>query len=393
MKRQKKHSISYFLLALLLSLSLAAGCSPAGGNAPSAPAAETAAAEGSSAAAAEESAAAEGAAAADAAEAESDAEAEVSGAEGDTAAEAAAAEAAPDYSDAANWAYLETENTDKTADVFFICPSVYGGSDDACNMSLSDADTKESFVGAINMEKGIYDADSRFFAPYYRQIGLNVYDMPEADREPYLETAYADVRDAFLYYMDNYNEGRPIVLAGFSQGADMCLRLMKDLFDDEALTDQLVACYAIGWRITEEDVAEYPQLKMATGESDTGVIVSFNSEAEDITDSLMIPEGTKTYAINPLNWKTDSTPADKSLNLGACFTDYSGEITSEIPELTGAYIDETRGALKVPDVSPEDYPAGLSIFTDGVYHLYDYQFFYRNLQDNVQTRILTFTMK
>ena len=393
MKRQKKHSISYFLLALLLSLSLAAGCSPAGGNAPSAPAAETAAAEGSSAAAAEESAAAEGAAAADAAEAESDAEAEVSGAEGDTAAEAAAAEAAPDYSDAANWAYLETENTDKTADVFFICPSVYGGSDDACNMSLSDADTKESFVGAINMEKGIYDADSRFFAPYYRQIGLNVYDMPEADREPYLETAYADVRDAFLYYMDNYNEGRPIVLAGFSQGADMCLRLMKDLFDDEALTDQLVACYAIGWRITEEDMAEYPQLKMATGESDTGVIVSFNSEAEDITDSLVIPEGTKTFAINPLNWKTDSTPADKSQNLGACFTDYSGEITSEIPELTGAYIDETRGALKVPDVSPEDYPAGLSIFTDGVYHLYDYQFFYRNLQDNVQTRILTFTMK
>ena len=398
MKRQKKHSISYFLLALLLSLSLAAGCSPAGGNAPSAPAAETAtaetaAAEGSSAAAAEESAAAEGSAAADTAEAESNTEAEISGAEGDTAAEAAAAEAAPDYSDAANWAYLETENTDKTADVFFICPSVYGGSDDACNMSLSDADTKESFVGAINMEKGIYDADSRFFAPYYRQIGLNVYDMPEADREPYLETAYADVRDAFLYYMDNYNEGRPIVLAGFSQGADMCLRLMKDLFDDEALTDQLVACYAIGWRITEEDMAEYPQLKMAAGESDTGVIVSFNSEAEDITDSLMIPEGTKTYAINPLNWKTDSTPADKSLNLGACFTDYSGEITSEIPELTGAYIDETRGALKVPDVSPEDYPAGLSIFTDGVYHLYDYQFFYRNLQDNVQTRILTFTMK
>ena len=396
MKRQKKHSISYFLLALLLSLSLAAGCSPAGGNAPSAPAAETAtaetaAAEGSAAAAAEESAAAEGSAAADTAEAESNTEAEISGAEGDTAAEAAAAEAAPDYSDAANWAYLETENTDKTADVFFICPSVYGGSDDACNMSLSDADTKESFVGAINMEKGIYDADSRFFAPYYRQIGLNVYDMPEADREPYLETAYADVRDAFLYYMDNYNEGRPIVLAGFSQGADMCLRLMKDLFDDEALADQLVACYAIGWRITEEDVAEYPQLKMATGESDTGVIVSFNSEAEDITDSLMIPEGTKTYAINPLNWKTDSTPADKSLNLGACFTDYSGEITSEIPELTGAYIDETRGALKVPDVSPEDYPAGLSIFTDGVYHLYDYQFFYRNLQENVQVRIDAFT--
>ena len=299
---------------------------------------------------------------------------------------------APDYSAPANWAYLESEEDErKPADVFFICPSVYGGSEDACNMSLSDEDTKESFMGAINMEKGIYDDESRFFAPYYRQIGLNVYEMPEADREPYLETAYADVRDAFLYYMENYNEGRPIILAGFSQGADMCLRLMKDLFDDEALADQLVACYAIGWRITQEDLDEYPHLKVASGENDTGVIVSFNSEAEGINDSLMIPEGTKTYAINPLNWKTDSTPADKSLNQGACFTDYSGEITSEIPELTGAYIDETRGALKVPDVSPEDYPAGLSIFTDGVYHLYDYQFFYRNLQENVQTRIDAFT--
>lgn len=355
MKRRNQHSLPYFLLALLLSLSLAAGCSPAAGN--------TAAT--------------------------TEASVETESVTSETA--EASAEAAPDYSDAANWAYLETEDTEKAADVFFICPSVYGGSDDACNMSLSDMDTKESFVGAINMEKGIYDADSRFFAPYYRQIGLNVYEMPEADRDPYLETAYADVRDAFLYYMENYNEGRPIVLAGFSQGADMCLRLMKDLFDDEALADQLVACYAIGWRITQEDLDEYPHLKVASGENDTGVIVSFNSEAEDINDSLMIPEGTKTYAINPLNWKTDSTPADKSLNQGACFTDYSGEITSEISELTGAYIDETRGALKVPDVSPEDYPAGLPIFTDGVYHLYDYQFFYRNLQENVQTRIDAFT--
>ena len=38
-------------------------------------------------------------------------------------------------------------------------------------------------------------------------------------------------------------------------------------------------------------------------------------------------------------------------------------------------------------MTPEEYPAGLGMFEDGVYHLYDYQFFYRNLQKNVQTRI------
>lgn len=297
---------------------------------------------------------------------------------------------AADYSDSSSWAYLETETDGADADVFFICPSVYQGGDPDYNMPLDDADVKESFVGAINMEKGIYDEDSRFFAPYYQQIGLSVYEMPEAEREPYLEVAYDDIAAAFDYYYENYNEGQPIILAGFSQGADMCIRLMKDRFDEEELQDQLVACYAIGWRVTEADTEAYPQLRMAQGETDTGVIVSFNSEAVDVTDSLMIPNGTKTFAINPLNWKTDGTPADKSLNKGACFTDYSGEIVREIPELTGAYLDEARGALKVPDVSPEDYPAGLSIFEDGVYHLYDYQFFYRNLQENVEDRLEAF---
>lgn len=302
-------------------------------------------------------------------------------------AEAAGQGRAVDYSLENSWAYFENGEDGREADVFFICPTVYGGSAEAPNLSLEDEETKESFLGAINMEKGIYDEDCRFFAPYYRQIGLSVYELSDQEQEKYLETAYEDVEDAFQYYYDHENEGRPIVLAGFSQGAELCLKLLEECFDQEELDRQLVACYAIGWRVTEEDLKEHPYLEFAQGETDTGVIVAFNSEAEEIHDSLIIPAGTKTLAINPLNWKTDGTPADKSLNLGACFTDYSGQIVTEIPQLTGAYIDEERGALKVTDVTPQEYPAGLSLFEDGIYHLYDYQFFYRNLQDNVHRRV------
>ncbi|MDE7436747.1 MAG: DUF3089 domain-containing protein [Lachnospiraceae bacterium] len=294
---------------------------------------------------------------------------------------------ATDYSDHSNWSYFETDTTDTIADVFFVCPTVYFGSDDSYNMELTDEDAKADFLGATNMEKGIYDHDSRFFAPYYRQVGLNVYTMETRDREQYLELAFDDVKNAFEYYYETCNDGRPIILVGFSQGADMCIRLMKECFTDENIQNQLIACYAIGWSITEEEIHEYPQLKFAEGESDTGVIISFNSEAEFIDNSLPVPNGTKTLAINPLNWKTDGAIADKSLNLGACFTDYDGNIIKEINNLTGAYIDEVRGTLKVTDVTPEEYPAGLDIFEDGIYHLYDYQFFYRNLQKNVQTRM------
>lgn len=290
------------------------------------------------------------------------------------------------YAQAANWAYLETDKS-ASADVFFVCPTVYFGDEDSFNMSLEDTETKENFLGATNMEKGIYDEDCRFFAPYYQQAGLNVYELPAEEQETYFSYAYEDVKDAFTYYLEHYNNGQPIILAGFSQGADMCIRLLKDCFAQEEVNDLLVACYAIGWRITEEELVEYPHLRFAAGEDDTGVIISFNSEAENITNSLTIPSGTRTLAINPLNWKTDSTPASKEENLGACFTNYGGEIVTEIPQLTGAYIDPERGALKVPDVTPEEYPPVLSIFSDGIYHLYDYQFFYRNLQENVSTRL------
>lgn len=149
--------------------------------------------------------------------------------------------------------------------------------------------------------------------------------------------------------------------------------------------------YCIGRRITEEDLSCYPHLKMAQKEDDTSVIVSFNAESVKTDDSLMVPKGVKTFGINPLNWKTDTAPAERDRNEGACFTNYSGKIEREIPALIGAYLDEAKGTLKVPDIAPEDYKS--SLFPDGVYHLYDYQFFCRNLQQNVLVRIETFLGK
>ncbi len=292
-----------------------------------------------------------------------------------------------DYADSGNWVYMGTEDGETKVDVFFIAPSAFGGKEGAYIMDLANEKGRSNFIGTINMEKGIYDDDTRFYAPFYRQVGYQVYGLPEEEAEPLKQKAYADVKDAFAYYMDNLNDGRPIILAGFSQGADMAIRLMKDFFDDKSLQDQLVACYAIGWRLTEEETGEWPFLRPAEGEKDTGVIICFNSEAEEVKTSLIIPEGTKSYAINPLNWKTDGEKAGKDLNAGACFTDYEGTIKNEIPALTGAYLDENRGALKVTDIDPEEYNSSLPIFEPGVYHIYDYQFFYRNLENNVRDRI------
>ncbi|WP_296560236.1 DUF3089 domain-containing protein [uncultured Acetobacterium sp.] len=291
-----------------------------------------------------------------------------------------------DYSKAENWAYLPVgEAVTKNCDVFFVAPTVYLGTADSHSMDLGDEQTKAQFLGATNMEKGLYADDANFFAPYYRQAALNAYTMDRSQSDQYFDLAYADVSKAFDQYIKDYNQGRPFVLAGFSQGSEMLLRLMAEKFADPALSDQLVAAYLIGWRVTPEDLSNYPFLKMAQHSGDTGVIISFNSEAEGIQSSLIVPD--KTLGINPLNWRTDSSPAVASENSGAVFTDYSGAIVKEVPNLTGAYLDPDRGTLRVTGVNPADFPPVLDIFQEGVYHLYDYQFFYRNLQANVKERI------
>ena len=289
----------------------------------------------------------------------------------------------PEYSLVSNWAYF-AEGEDMSADLFLIAPTVYTG--DNYNMSLSDTATMRNFVGALNMERGIYEDCTRMYAPFYRQAAMKVYDLSAEEREEYLGIAYGDVSRAFKWYLDNENDGRPIILAGFSQGADMCYRLLKEYFGDEELYSRLVAVYAIGWPVTEEEIAEYPQIVPAQMDYDTGVVISFECEDEAVSGTFIYPSDVQAICINPLNWRTDSVPAYKEENKGACFTDRSGNIASETSALCGCYIDTERGVLKMTDISPMDYPSSITGLPQGAYHIYDYQFFYRNLQENVRLR-------
>lgn len=300
-----------------------------------------------------------------------------------------AAAQTPDYNDSSNWAYWRV-GEGKAADLFIICPTVDLGTDGHTNMSLADEQTKASFVGALNMQRGIYDADCRMYAPYYRQATLADYTLPAQEAAPYFDLAYSDVRAAFMYYMQHENNGRPFVLSGFSQGAEMCLRLLKEFGKTDFVQDNMIACYAIGWRFTPQEAEQYPYIRPAQSADDLGTVIIFNSEAPEVTSSAIVPEGVKTFAINPLTWSCGRQKAPKTLNAGACFTDYSGAVVREVPQLTGCYIDSVRGTLKVTDVDKKEFVPGLPLFSEGVYHIYDYQFFYRNLQQNVNLRIKTF---
>ena len=277
-------------------------------------------------------------------------------------------------------------------DTFFVAPTAGSGAEGVYSLEYTDTKNMSKFLGATKMEKGIYDEKTRFFAPYYHQALFNLYDIDDkVERDKYLNSAYSDVKEAFEYYLANYNMGNKIILAGFSQGADMCLRLLKDYVNNSGFYNRFIACYAIGWIVTDDYLNSNSKLKFANGETDQKVIISFNSESIDCESTFIVGENEKTHSINPLNWKTDSTVADKTLNKGAVFLNTYGDVVKEEANFTGCYVDSVRGTLKMTDVDKATYNLGSNPKTafmgDGSYHTYDYQFFYNNLKDNVNKRI------
>ncbi|SEK48344.1 Protein of unknown function [Butyrivibrio sp. ob235] len=295
------------------------------------------------------------------------------------------------YADSSNWLY-DGIGDDKPVDVFIVAPSVDVKSE--INSAITPG-YKKSFRNAMNQQQALYAYTAKLYAPYYRQAALKAYEYDPITREKILANAYIDVSASFKYYLEHKNNGRPIILAGFSQGADMCYRLLQEYYGGDSeratsLRNNLVAVYAIGWNMTEDMVQKYPQIKPATGELDTGVVISYDCEDGNVTDSVITPKGTRALSINPLNWRTDSKVADKKLNKGSVTQDSSGAITSCTVGAYGAYIDPERGTLIVTGIDTNQYPAGLSIFPTGSLHLYDNFLFFVNLQDNIQKRTTAF---
>lgn len=288
---------------------------------------------------------------------------------------------APDYQKTSSWVF-QTSAPNKPIDVFYVYPTIYA-EDSPANMDIKNADLRAAAEHLIDSQASVYSESANVFAPYYRQMSFAKLN-PEEDmyKNQYFQIGYSDVSRAFDYFLKNLSQGRPFILAGHSQGSMVLIQLMREHFQGPDLQNQLVAAYLIGYSITPEDFATYPWMKPATQATDTGIIVSYNTQAPEATGSPVLLPGA--FCINPLNWTTDGTPADELSNLGAVFFNKNtGQIEREIPYYAGARVDKDTGALLTS--LPEDLDTGAH-FPAGVYHIYDYALWYRNLKANVNTR-------
>ena len=219
----------------------------------------------------------------------------------------------PDYKNAEMWV-CHLNDTDGTgADVFYI-PSTWEydwtTSDGALCRYADVSNEQHRSNMAIEMNKvAKYMADgNNFYSPYYRHISLDTWATLDEDyiTRQYESVSLIDVKQAFDHFIKNWNKGRPFVLAGFSQGGKSVVELMKYMPED--IRKYMVAAYVLGYKVTPNDVAVAPWIVAAKSASDIGVTISYNS-VSDVKYIKPVISSPTVMCINPVNWRTDSTPA------------------------------------------------------------------------------------
>jgi len=303
----------------------------------------------------------------------------------------------PDYSRAEHWASLPTRvdaadrvprnsglqdaQASASADVFFIYPTIFTQPPTNAfhwNADVNDEDlNKQIQESTILNQASIFNGSCRIYAPYYRQAHLYAFYTPNrADGEKALQLAYEDVKKAFVYYLKNFNQGRPIVIAAHSQGSYHGMRLLKDFFEGKELKKQLVAAYLIGRAIHPD---EFTDIRPTEHPDDVGVWASWNTFGAHYYPANYAKNFKGALSINPLSWSADEVYTPRILNRGGVVLGFRF-----VPQLVDA--QNHQGLLWVH----RPHVAGSFLLGNKNWHRADLNFFYMNVRENVARRVAAF---
>lgn len=285
---------------------------------------------------------------------------------------------------------LRNEPRDSIADVFFLHPTTFTKKSSVVqsNAFIDDKKTNaKTDYSAILFQASVFNQHCRVFAPRYRQAHIqNFYAKNKSSAAASFELAYEDLKTAFEYYMANWNNSRPIIIAGHSQGAFLAERLLKEYFEGKELKNQLIAAYVIGWPVPKE---YFTTLKMCEDATQTGCLISWRTYRNGFVPTY-IKEGNNdpnnlfrqgnSYVTNPLSWKTNAELISKKNNKGSVLTRFN----KIYKQTSNAQIE--NGLLYV---NKPKFPWSFLYFSKN-YHIADINLFYVNIRENVEQRIKAF---
>lgn len=281
--------------------------------------------------------------------------------------------------------------------VFFIHPTSYLDRS-SWNAPLDDAESQRIARIYVRGMASPFNQAREIWAPRYRQATFGAFLTDGAEGQQAIDAAYADVRQAFAFFLSSVDRDTPIVLAGHSQGALHLLRLLREELAGTEAAGRVAAIYAVGWPISvphDLPALGFPACATAT---QTGCVMSWSSFAEpadpaDVLESYAgstgfdgQPRGSSPIlCTNPLTG-TIGGSAGAERNLGTLVPEKDYVTGSLVPRSVPARCD-ARGLLLIGD--PPD--VGDAVLPGNNYHVYDIPLFWANLQADVARRVKAWT--
>jgi len=281
------------------------------------------------------------------------------------------------WSDSDLWYQSDRELNSGYADVFYLVSTniIHEEYPDGTISYVAFNTDKEKQILASEMkfvEDSLFRDSLNFFSPFYHQLTLEAVNLGSTGYHQMISDIADEAYESFRYYMNHLNNGRPVVLAGFSQGALLVKELLKRMTPEEF--SSVAVSYLLGWGINKDDTIG-GRVIPAEGPCDTGVCVSFNTISDTSGIWPFVMEDAA-YSINPVNWSTGPEPAS--------FTFDNQDLTVRMDITLKALIVEGFKA------SPLSFSAP---WPEGCLHHYEIMFYNRYLNRNALQRVRHFQIK
>lgn len=294
---------------------------------------------------------------------------------------------APDYSKNESWAVLpnlwnksleQVAGTPekKRADVFYIYPTLFSNKKSNCwNANIFDPQIRKDVIEkAVTYQASAWVKAANLYVPFYRQAHYRIFIEPYATqgREAGI-VAYQDVKNAFIYFLNNYNNSRPIIIASHSQGTLHAKRIIKEFFDGKPLQKKLIAAYLIGARVIPN---EFKNIYELNSPDSFGGFISWNTYKKNHLPSKYNDWYKGGVVSNPISWDQSLQGSidshlgvlgrDKKIYPNSLYTkEIDGILWSSLPKIKNRFL--------------------LSFIKD--YHFADINLFWKDIEENAVLRV------